>query len=91
MCWYGSNLYSSRGKMRYKDMKKSQQKFGRKRKSTGYSYFPGSQYLASLGYLKLRSSLHDTVINSASSIRKYINKIELYIQFPYRREKVSHE
>ena len=37
--------------------------------------------------MKLRSSLHDAIINSAPMIGKYVNKHELYRQFPPRRVK----
>ena len=57
-----------------KNMKKPRQNFGRKRKSTGYIYLPGSQYREYEVHLKLRSCLHDAFINSAPSIKKFTNK-----------------
>ena len=65
-------------------MKKSRQKFARNRTLTGCIYLRGSQYCASEVHLKLRSSLHKAVNNSALSIGKDINKNELYKQLPYR-------
>ena len=56
--------------------------FGRKIKSTGYNYLPGSQYRESEGHLNLRSCLHDAVINSAPGIVKYMNKHGLFRQCP---------
>ena len=60
---------------------------GIKRKSTGYIYLPGSQYCESGGYLKPRSWLHDTSINSAQGLEKYINKYKLYRKCSSRRLK----
>ena len=68
-------------------MKITKDNFGRKRKSTGYIYLPGSKYRESEGYLNLSSCLQDTVITSAPRIGKYINKIKLYNQCPTRRVK----
>ena len=50
----------------------------RKRKPNGYIYTPGSQYRESKDYLKLRFCSHEAITNSALSIRKYIDKHELY-------------
>ena len=70
-----------------RDMKKSRYIFGRIRKSTGNIYFPVSQYREAGGHLNLSSFLYDNVIKSALWIGKYINKHELYRQFPPRRLK----
>ena len=51
-----------------KNMEKPGQNFGRKRKSTGYIYLTESQYCEAEGHLKLRSCLHDAVINSVTGI-----------------------
>ena len=57
------------------DMKKTKQKF--RRKKTGCIYSLGYQYCEAEGHLKLRSCLYDAGINSTPRIGKYINKIEL--------------
>ena len=59
---------------------KPRQKLGRKGKSTGYIYIPGSQFCEAEDNLKLRSCSHDSIINSAPRIGNYINKHELYRQ-----------
>ena len=59
----------------------------RKIKSTGYIYLPGYQYREAGFHLKLRSCLHDAVINYSPSIGNYINKHTFYIQYPPRRVK----
>ena len=68
-----------------RDLKKIH--FGRKRKSTGYIYLPGSQYSEPRGYLKLKSYLQDAVINYSPKIGKYVNKLEFYNQCHPRRVK----
>ena len=46
-----------------------------KKKETNWIYLsPGQQYREAEGRLKLRSCLHDSVLNSAPSIEKYINR-----------------
>ena len=55
-------------------MKTLRQKFGREINSTGYIYLHVSQYHEAEGHLKIRSCLHDAVINSAPRIGNYINK-----------------
>ena len=74
----GSNQYSSRGKMWYRDMKKPRQNFERKIKPTGYIYLPGSQLIEAQRHLTLISCLHSSIINSPPGIGKYKNKHELY-------------
>ena len=61
--------------------------FGIKRKSTGYIYLSGSKYREAEIHLEIRSCLQEAVINSDPRIGKYINKLELYNQFPPRRVK----
>ena len=70
-----------------RDRKVARKKFGKKRKSTGFIYVPGSKFREAEGHLSMRSCLQDAVINSAPSIGKYIDKQELYIQFPPRKVK----
>ena len=52
-------------------------KFGRKRKSTGFINLPGSKFREAEAHLTMRSCLQDAVINSAPGIEKYINKLEI--------------
>ena len=61
--------------------------FGKKRKPTGFIYIPGSKFRESEGHLSMISCLQDAAINSAPRIWKYINKHELYRQYPPRRVK----
>ena len=61
-----------------RDRKVARKKFGKKRKSTGFIYVPGSKFRGAEGNLSMRSCLQDDVINSAPRIRKYIDKHELY-------------
>ena len=68
-------------------MKQSRQNFGRKRKPAGYIFLPGSKSCKAGGHLKLRSCLHDSVINCSPSIIKYTNKHELYRKCPPIRVK----
>ena len=70
--------------------KVARQNFGRKRKPTGYIFLSGSGFREAEGNSKMRSCLHDAVINSAPIIVKFINKQELYRQCPPRRVKNSH-
>ena len=51
--------------------------FGRKRKSTGFIFFPGSKFYEAEGHLSMRSCLQDAVFNSTPRTGKYINKLEL--------------
>ena len=69
------------------DLKITKEHFGRKIKSTGNIYLPGSQYREAEGYLKLRLCLQNAIINYAPRIEKHINKLELYNQCPTRRVK----
>ena len=52
------------------DWKISRDNFGRKIKSTGYIYLPGSKFREAEVHLAARSYLKDTVINSAPRIGK---------------------
>ena len=61
-CSFG---YDSIGKMWDRYWKIINYNFGRKVKSTGYIYLPGSKYCESEGRLNLISCLQDAVINSA--------------------------
>ena len=70
-----------------RDRKIVRETFGRKIKSTGFIYLPGSKFRGAEGHLSMRSCLQDAVINSAPRIGKYINKLEFYRQFPPRRVK----
>ena len=72
-----SFVYSSRGKMWDRDMKITKYNFVRKRKPTGYICLPVSRYREAEGYLKPRPCFQDTVINYASRIGKYTNKLEM--------------
>ena len=63
-----------------RDRKTARENFGRKRKSTGFIYLPGSKLCEAEGHLMMRSCLQYAVINSAPRIGKYINKLELYRQ-----------
>ena len=56
----------------------------RKRKQIGYIYLPVSQFHEAEGHLKLRSYVHDDIINSAPSIGNFIDKHESYNQLPPR-------
>ena len=58
-----------------RDRKIPRDSFGKKIKSTGFIYLPGSKYREAEVRLKLRSCLQDAVINSAPRIGKYINKL----------------
>ena len=58
-----------------RDWKIARDNFGRKIKSTGYIYLPGSKYREADGHLKLRSCLQYAVINSSLRIGKYVNKL----------------
>ena len=60
--------YSSRGKIWDRGMKKTKQNFGRKKKPTGYIYFPRPQYCESEAHLKLSSCLHDFDNNSSPKL-----------------------
>ena len=60
-------------------MKRPKVKFLRKRKPTGYIYLTGSKYCEAEGYLKLRSCLFDTVIDSYPRIVKYKKNLNFTI------------
>ena len=70
-----------------RDRKIARDNFGRKRKSSGFIYLPGSKLREAEGRFTMRSCLQDSVINSAPRIVKYINELELYIQCPPIRVK----
>ena len=70
---------------RYKKI--ARDNIGRKRKSTGFIYPPGSKICEAEGHLMMKSFLQDNVINYTPRIGKYINKLELYRQFHPRRVK----
>ena len=70
-----------------RDRKTARNNFGKKRKSTGFMFFPGSDFREAEGQLSMRSCLKDDVINSAPRIVKYIDKQELYKQCPPRKLK----
>ena len=57
-----------------RNFKEKKQNFGRKRKSTGCIFLSGSGLRDAVGNYKLRSCLHDAVINAAVRIGKNINK-----------------
>ena len=79
--------YDPKHKMWNRDRKIARDYFGRKRKSTGFIYLPGSKFREAGVHLTMRSCLQDDIINSASRIGKYINKLEFYRQWPPRRVK----
>ena len=66
--------------MRDRDRKASKEIFGKKGKSTGFIYVPGSTFREAEGQLSMRSCLQDADINSAPIIGEYIDKHELYSQ-----------
>ena len=69
-----------------RDRKTARDKFGKKRKSTGF-FLPGSEFHEAEGHLSMRSCLQDAVINSAPMIGKYIDRHELYRQCYPRKVK----
>ena len=70
-----------------RDKKIARHNSGRKIKPTGYIYLPESNVFEAEGNLMTRICLQDAVINSAPRIGKYINKLELYRQYPPRKVK----
>ena len=70
-----------------RDRKISKDNFGRKRKSTGFIYLPGSYFREAEGHLSISSCLQDAVINYAPRVRRYIDKQEFYRQCPPRKVK----
>ena len=70
--------YDPMQKMWDRDRKIARDNFGKKRKPTGYIYCNGSKFREAEGNLTMRTYLQDAVIKSASSIVKYINKLEFY-------------
>ena len=70
-----------------RDRKIARDSFGKKRKSTGFIYLPGSKFREAEGHLSMRSCLQDAVINYAPRIGKYINRHELYRQCYPRKVK----
>ena len=68
-----------------RNRKMTKDNFGRNIKSTGCIYLPGSDFREAEGHLSMRSCLKDAVINFAPRIGKYIDKQELYRQFPHRK------
>ena len=83
---YTSGFYPIQ-KMWDRDSKIVRDNFGRKRKPTGFIYFPGSKVREAEGHLTMRLRLLNTVINSAPMIGKYINKLIFNRQCPTRRVK----
>ena len=73
MSLYGSNQYSSRGKFWDRNMKQSRQILEEKENQMDI-FLPASQLREAEGDLRLRSCLHDAIINLALSIGKFINK-----------------
>ena len=61
--------------------------FGRKRKSNGYIYSPGSKYRESEGHFNLRLFFQYAVVNIVPRIGKQTNKLELYNKCPPRISK----
>ena len=53
---------------------------GRKRNATGYVLLTGSPYRNAEGISKLKSCLHDAIINPAPRIGEKIDQSELYRQ-----------
>ena len=70
-----------------RDRKTARESFGKKGKSTGFIYVPGSKFREAEGHLSMRSYLQDYFINSSPRIGKYIDKHEFYRQYPPRRVK----
>ena len=70
-----------------RDNKIARDNFGIKIKSSGFIYLPVSKLLGAESHLMMRLCLKDAVINPTPSIGKYINKMELYRQYPPRRVK----
>ena len=66
--------------MWYRDKKIERDNSGKKRKSTGFIYIPGSKLREAEGLLLMRSCLQDAVINYAPRIGKYMYKHDLYRQ-----------
>ena len=65
-----------------RDRKMVKDNFGIKRKATGCIYLPGSDFCEAEGHLSMHSCLQDAVITSSPRIGKYIDKQELYRQWP---------
>ena len=53
-------------------------------------YLKGSPYQDAEGFPKIRSCIHDAIINAAPRIRGGIDEFELYTQCPPRRVKDTH-
>ena len=70
-----------------RDRRIARDSFGKKIKSTGFIFLPGSKFCEAENNLSMRSCLQDAVINSAPRFGKYINKLELYRKCPPRRVK----
>ena len=70
---------------RYRKIEK--ENLGKKKKTDWIYFLPGSKFCKAEGHLSMRSCLQDVVINYSPMIIKYINKLELYRQFPPRRVK----
>ena len=87
--FHGYSGYDPIQSMLDRIFKEKKQNFGRKRKSTGCIFLSGSGLRDAVGNYKMRSCLHDAVINAAVRIGKNINKLELYRQCPPRRVKDS--
>ena len=70
-----------------RDRKIAGDNFGKKRKPTGFIFFPGSDFREAEGHLSMSLCLQDAVINSSPRIGKYIDKQELYRQCLPRKVK----
>ena len=66
---------------------KNQDKLLEEEKLAGYTHLSGSQFREAEGYLKLRSYLHNSIVNCAPRILKYMNRHELYIECSPKRMK----
>ena len=58
-----------------RDQKIGRKHYGRKRKSPGYIYLPGSKFREAEGHLTMMSCLQDDVIDSSPRVGKYINSL----------------
>ena len=58
-----------------RDRKIARDHFGRKIKSAGFIYLPGSKFREAEYHLTMSSCLQDAVIHSSPRIGKYINKL----------------
>ena len=80
---YGSNSRIYLSTEYDKTVKRTREKIGGKKEPTGFIYLLGSQFCQAKRNLKLRSCLHDAVLNAAPRIGKFADKNEFYRQcFP---------